>query len=91
MIDRYNARIHELGDIVVQAYMGNLLESPPSPVSLANDTYYLVIVGQALHFFSDAEQLVDRLRPGAVPFVQNLLDDGKKMIPRGFGLDELRG
>jgi SAM-dependent methyltransferase len=103
MIDRYKARIDELGGRHRNtiAIKGNLLTDPPEPLALVEENYHsfsLITVGAALHHFPDTEHavicLVERLRPGGVLYIQDLFDDGHGDLdgkrPRGFTLDGLR-
>jgi SAM-dependent methyltransferase len=104
MIDKYKSKIAELGmqHKNTHAVVGNLLSDPPEPASLADDKYYdfdLITVGAALHHFPNAEdavkRLAERLRPGGVLYIQDMLHNGLQrdsdgQRPRGFTSDELR-
>jgi SAM-dependent methyltransferase len=98
MIDRYKARIDELGPRHkdTQAVVGNLLSNPVELQSLVDNEFFdfdLITLGAALHAFPDPEHavkaLAERLRPGGVLYVQDKFDDGgergeEAKGPKGF-------
>jgi SAM-dependent methyltransferase len=103
MVERYNARIAELGPAhkSTRAVVGNLLSNPASPCTLEGNRYHgfdLITVGAALHHFANAatavERLAERLRAGGIVYIQDMFDDGhvgsESDRPRGFTFDELR-
>lgn len=103
MIDRYKAKIDELGvrHTNTIAMKGDMFSEPPEPPTLARDEYHsfsLITVGAALHHFPDTEHgvgcLANRLRSGGVLYIEDIFDGGHRnhaiKKPRGFTLDELR-
>lgn len=104
MVDRYNARIDELGPRHkdTQAIIGDLLADPVEPRTLAKEEFFgfdLIAVGAALHHFPDPgyaiKVLAERLGPRGVLYIQDMFDNGEKREkeakgPRGFTEVEMR-
>jgi SAM-dependent methyltransferase len=101
MVQKYNARIDELGSTHTgtQAVVGDVLADPPQSI-LEIERYHdfhLITVGAALHHFADTgaavERLARRLRPGGVLYIQDMLNTGRGgeegAKARGFTFEEL--
>lgn len=104
MIERYKARMHELGPRHkdTQALVGDLLSDPIEPQILAGGEFFdfdLITLGAALHAFADPAHAVNvlagRLGPGGVLYVQDKFYDGGERGdgakgPRGFTEAEMK-
>ncbi|KAH7400997.1 S-adenosyl-L-methionine-dependent methyltransferase [Phaeosphaeria sp. MPI-PUGE-AT-0046c] len=104
MVDRYRARIGELGDIHegTKVVVGDLLLDSVESPALAGREFFdfdLVAVGAALHHFPDparaVEVLARRLKLGGVLYVQDLFHNGgqtgeEEKGPRGYTEEEMR-